>query len=70
MILFQLFTSDFTFECFGVVVKFSNLQCNIFFQLLFQGRGMFFSTEVWAQSCAKCDDGTEMCPVNSFTSVT
>ena len=34
-----------------------------FFHLLGQGRGVLFSTEMYAQ-CAKDDDGTEMRHVN------
>ena len=68
MILFLLFTFDCRFECCGVVVKFSNLPCNAFFQLLAQE--MLFSTEMCAQSCAKGHDSTEMRHAKLFTSVT
>ena len=67
---FLLFTFDYTFKCGGVVVIFTNLPCNVFFQLLDQGRGMLFSIEMCAQSCAKVINSTEMCHVNFFTSVT
>ena len=43
---FFLFTFDCTFELCVVDVKSSNLQCNVFFHLLGQGREVLFSTEM------------------------
>ena len=67
--LFLLFTFDYTFKCCGVAVKFSNLQCNIFIQLLDQSSGVLFSTEMCVQS-AKDNGGTETSHANAFTIVT
>ena len=69
MILFLLFTIDYTCKCCGVVATFSNFPCNVLFQVLGQGRVMLFFTEICAQSCAKSDDNTEMHHVKFFTSV-
>ena len=66
---FSLFTFDFTFECCGVVVKLSNLQCSVFFQLLGQGRKVLYSTEICTQ-CKTGNDSTEMLHVKYFTRVT
>ena len=64
--LFPLFTFDYAFECCGVAIKISNLQCKV--QMLGQVGGVSFSTKICVQ-CAKDNNGSEISHMNFFTSV-